>query len=400
MTFGGGYNQLGNNTGPNSALNVTTRGTWAVNDVFTRIQGKHTLTAGVEWKLAGTSIHTSGNQGGTFNFSPDTTGNSVVGAPGDAQASFYLGAVSSASVQYLNVKAKYPRQIGWAFHAGDEWRVNPKLTLTYGLRWDYISPFVDKHNNLSFIDPYGPNPDAVTATGTELLGRLAFAGTKFGAASYGGRYPEQAFKNAFAPRVGFAYTIDQKTVVRAGYGIYYGQAFYPGWGGGLAQDGFNKTLTLSESSTGGFQTPAIYLQSGIAAGQVGATSDISSGADNGLTPSLYRPKDGNHRPYSSQWNLTVERQLPSNTLLSVSYVGTKGTHLPSALSPINVLNPFDPTIQAIGTDLSTKYTDADGRPFLPLMASLRLMSDGKISCSPALRQSRRRFCHSPNIAAL
>ena len=363
MTFGGGYSQLGNNAGPNSSENLTTRGTWAVNDVATYILGKHTITAGVEWKLAGTSIHSSGNQGGTFSFAADTTGNlgcPDASCPGDPIASFFLGAVSNANVGYLNVKAKYPRQIGWAFHASDEWRINPKLTLTYGLRWDYISPFVDKHDNLSFIDPYGANPDAVTTSGTELLGRLAFSGTKWGAASYGGRYPEQAFKNAFAPRIGFAYTLNEKTVVRAGYGIYFGQAFYPGWGGGLAQDGFNKNLTLNEATVGDFKTPAIYLQTGIAPDQVGETSNISSGADNGQSPSLYRPRDGNHRPYSSQYNLTIERQLPGNTLLSLSYVGTKGTHLPSGLDPINTINPFNPAIIGLGTDLAVNYNDPDG----------------------------------------
>jgi hypothetical protein len=364
MTFGGGYSQLGNNDGPAStAANLTTRGTWAVNDVFTRVQGKHTISAGIEYKLAGMSIHSGTNQGGTFNFQADTTGNSACansGCPGDALASFFLGATASANVAYLNVKAKYPRQTGWAFHLSDSWRLDPKLTLTYGLRWDYISPFVDKHDNLSFIDPLGANPDAVRADGTELPGRLAFAGTKFGAASYGGRYPEIAFKKAFAPRVGVAYTVNDKTVVRAGYGVYFGQAFYPGWGGGLAQDGFNKNLTLNESSSGSFKTPAIYLATGISPSQVGATQDISSGFDNGQTPSLYRPLDGNRRPYSSQWNLTVERQLPSNTLLSLSYVGTKGTHLPSALSPINVLNPLNPTITGLGEDLAVNFNDPAG----------------------------------------
>jgi hypothetical protein len=363
MTFGGGYSQLGNNAGPNSAANLTTRGTWAVNDVFTLIQGRHTISAGVEWKLAGMSIHSGGNQGGTFNFAPDTTGNSACSnsaCPGDAIASFFLGATANANVAYLNVAAKYPRQTGWAFHLGDTWRVSPKLTATYGLRWDYISPFVDKHDNLSFIDPIGANPDAITASGAELPGRLAFAGNKWGAASYGGRYPELAFKKGFAPRVGFAYTVNEKTVVRAGYGIYFGQAFYPGWGGGLAQDGFNKNLNLNEASVGSFKTPAIYLSSGITPAEVGTTENINSGFDNGQTPSLYRPLDGNRRPYSSQWNLTLERQLPSNTLLSLSYVGTKGTHLPSALSPINVLNPFDPTVTAIGSDLSVSYDDPTG----------------------------------------
>ena len=80
-------------------------------------------------------------------------------------ASFYLGAVASANVLTSTCIAKYPRQIGWAFHGGDSWRVTPKLNLSYSLRWDYITPFVEKKNNFSFIDPVGGNPDAVTARG-------------------------------------------------------------------------------------------------------------------------------------------------------------------------------------------------------------------------------------------
>jgi hypothetical protein len=154
--------------------------------------------------------------------------------------------------------------------------------------------------------------------------------------------------------------VNDKTVVRAGYGIYFGQAFYPGWAGGMSQDGFNKTLNLSESTSGNFKVPALYLNSGISAAQVGTTKHIDASFDNGTTPSLYRPLDGNKRPYSSQWNLTIERQLPSSFFASISYVGTKGTHLPSAMSPLNVLNPNNPTIAAIGNDLAANYNSADG----------------------------------------
>ena len=175
-------------------------------------------------------------------------------------AAFYLGAVSNANTSYYNVPAEYPRQYGYAAHFGDEWRVSPKLIANLSIRWDYITPFADKYNNLSFFDPIGGNPGAIGAiTGKPLPGRLAYAGTKWGSASYGAPYPEVPFKNGWAPRVGFAYTLNDKTVVRAGYGIYYGQAFYPGWDGGMSQDGFNKTVSLNETTAGSFKVPALYL---------------------------------------------------------------------------------------------------------------------------------------------
>ena len=364
FTFGGGYSSLGSDSPPTSTADLTTRGTWAFNDVFTRVIGTHTINAGFEWRLAGTSIHEADNQGGTFSFSPDTTGNQACSTsaqcPGDAAASFYLGAAASSSVQYYNVHAEYPRQDAYALHIGDNWRVMPKLNLNYGLRWGYIQPFREKYNNLSFFDPNGLNPGAVTAGGTELKGRLAFAGNGFGAASYGARYPEIPFKNAFSPRVGVAYTIDPKTVVRAGYGIYFGQAFYPGWSGGMSQDGFNKNLTLNETSAGGLKVPSLYLTSGVSAAQVGPTQNISASFDNGQTPSLYRPLDGNKRPYSSQWNLTIERQLPHDIDATFSYVGTQGTHLPSNVNPLNVLNPNNMAITNLGSDLAVNYDSADG----------------------------------------
>jgi hypothetical protein len=368
FTFGGGYSQLGNNSAPTSADTKTTRGTWAFNDVFTKVWGRHTITAGYEWRLAGTSIHEGTNEGGSFNFAANTTGNAACPSnapcPGDAAASFYLGAASNATMTFYNVHAEYPRQSGYAVHAGDSWRVTPKFTADYSLRWDYVTPFKEKYNNLSFFDPNGPNPDAVTAGGTELLGRLAFAGTKWGAASYGAPYPEVPFKKGFAPRVGFAYSVTPKTVVRAGYGIYFGQAFYPGWAGGMSQDGFNKNVNLNQSASGPFQVPALYLSSGvtptIATTEIGSTGeDINAGYDNGQAP-LYRPLDGNRRPYSSQWNFTIQQQFAGDTALTISYVGTKGTHLPSSLNPLNVLDPFNPAVSSIGANLAANYTAATG----------------------------------------
>ena len=79
MSFGSFYSQLGNNAPPDSSTTVTTRGTYALNDVLTRVFGRHTVKGGFEYHLAGTTIHLGGNEGGTFTFNADTTGNTNCG---------------------------------------------------------------------------------------------------------------------------------------------------------------------------------------------------------------------------------------------------------------------------------------------------------------------------------
>jgi hypothetical protein len=140
--------------------------------------------------------------------------------------------------------------------------------------------------------------------------------------------------------------------VRAGYGIFFGQAFYPGWGGGMSLDGFNLHQTFNTSPNGASTNAAFYLDDGVPAPLTPPTIDPSF--DNGAAPtqangngSAYRPVSANRRPYSQQWNLTIERELPGRVALSAAYVGSKGTHLTSSLEPVNVLNPFSPDIKAL-----------------------------------------------------
>src|SRR5262249_1348772 len=149
-----------------------------------------------------------------------------------------------------------------------------------------------------------------------------------GEASYGARYPEKIYYHAFAPRVGFAYSATPKTVVRAGYGIFYSQAFYPNWNSGISQDGFNTTPTLS-SSLGGL-SPAMILSEGFPA-NLPKTPVISSSFLNGQDGPSYRPSDANRLPYAQQWNFTVEHQFTSHLYVSAAYVANKGTRLLSAI---------------------------------------------------------------------
>lgn len=93
------------------------------------------------------------------------------------------------------------------------------------------------------------------------------------------------FNGAFAPRIGLAYKINNDTVLRAGYGIFYTQAFYPGWGAGMSLDGFNPLVSFNDSLSG--YQPAFYLDNGFPA--YNKAPNISSTADNGTNGPNYRP---------------------------------------------------------------------------------------------------------------
>src|SRR5579859_2834776 len=334
------FNQISDNAGI-STENVTARPTWDLNDTANKTFGHHTITFGFDWRNIQGNIHQHTNEAGTYGFGGSATAIPSLNS-GAEVADFLLGAVTGGSVDRRTVSAWYPRQNSWAFHFNDSWKVTTKFTANFGLRWDYFSPSREKYNHLSFFDPTGMNPDGIP-------GSLAFAGSGSGCqpACYGAEYPEKAWRKGFAPRLSVAYSYDQKTVVRAGYGVFFTQAFYPGWGGGISLDGYNLNQsfgTLKDPTTNQ-NDPTFYLDNGIPA-PAQTPPFISGSFDNGHGI-LYRPLDANRRSYAQQWNLTIERQLPQNVFLSVAYVGNKGSRLPSSLNPVNVLNPFDSKIQAL-----------------------------------------------------
>ena len=165
------------------------------------------------------------------------------------------------SAAFDTVTSSYSRGSYWALFAGDTWKATSKLSIDYGLRWDLGTPATEKWNRSSFLDPLGANPGA-----GGRRGRMAFAGSgvpggeDYGAAGFSRTHPENTWYRGYAPRLGIAYAWDPKTVVRAGYGIFLNQAFYPGWGSGISQDGFNANPEFG--STNGGLTPAFLLQEG------------------------------------------------------------------------------------------------------------------------------------------
>ncbi len=332
----------GNTSGP-GYLNKTTRPSYITNELVTWVKGAHTIKMGGEYRHLQQVFRSNGNQSGTVNFSALST--ALPGVPsGDPFASLIVGAVDNGNLNVYNVSKYGALQQAFALHIGDTWKVNSRLTVNYGLRWDKFTPTSETSNKLAFFS-FAPNPGA-----GGLPGSLAYAGSNWGAASYGKPYPEVPFNGGLGPRLGAAYRIDNQTVLRAGYGVFFTQAFYPGWGGGMNLDGFNPSLNFG-SSLSGYQ-PSFYLDNGFPA--YSSATDVSATADNGKSPQ-YRPPYGNHLSYTQQWNLTLERKIGNSAVASVAYVANKGTHLPSQMQPLNYLNPS--LLTTLGsTVLNTVFT--------------------------------------------
>jgi hypothetical protein len=382
MNFSDGFASYGCNAGVNVG-NITTRPTFIINDAVTWTKGSHTLKVGMEYRKIMGNTHANGNQAGTFGFGRGAT--SILGQnSGNPIASFLLGAVDNGNATFRDVETTYPRQNAWVFHAGDTWRANSKLTLDFGLRWDYYSPSREKYDRLTFFDQNGANSGAGGRPG-----RLAYAGDSYGAASFGAPYPEENFYGGFAPRLGAVYALNDKTVIRSGWGIFYMQAFYPGWGGGMSQDGFAVTPGFG-STLGGVQ-PAFYLSDGLP--QDFQQPPIVSDAYKNGQGILYRPTDGNKRSYSHQWNITVDRELGKNLSLSVGYVGSAGRRMPSSLDPLNAI---DPSYLSLGSKLNDEFQPGQaslhGVP-LPYAGWVEQMT----GCAPSVAQALRpypQYCDS------
>ena len=325
---------------------------WIVNDAVSMTRGKHTLSFGGDLRFSQNSLVTLGQQSGVFDFQRGETGipSEVSGSP---IASFLLEQVDNSQTNFYTSTNIDAHIRSYAFFAGDTWRVTPKLTVSPGLHWEVDPPPFEARNHFSYFDPTLPNPGA-----GNLLGAIAFAGS--GPGRSGRRIPEDIWYGGIAPRIGVAYALTAKTVIRSGYGLFYDNANMPGWAGGISQDGYNASVYFSAPPDQ--QQPAFLLSDGLPSNHA-VPPDLVSTFDNGQNAPVYRARTANRLPYSQQWNLTVENQFTDRDYISVSYVGTKGTRLLSDIAPINVVNP---SYLSMGSKLFDTFgpndTQVDGVP--------------------------------------
>ncbi len=336
--------------------------------------GKHSLTFGgqIAWMLYNTASATGGTtpitlantNTETAQFDPanntSTSGYTTLSTTGAAYASFLIGQVDKGSFTDYSLHPEY----GARFRAispwiQDDWKVTPQLTMNLGLRYDFFPTVREVNNMQSFFNPNLANP----VTGSN--GALQFTGT--GANTCNCSTPVNNYYKNFGPRIGLAYQIDSKTVVRASYGVMF---THGGAVGGLASSlgtlGFSSAPSFSSTKAQTTMTnflaggtgaiPTYTSASGAASGPAygtgytnttGYTSAPASGAN--YVDSYY----GSRAPEYINWSFGLQRQLTNNIAMNVSYVGSEGHFLQLDNNSARGLwsNGLDPKYLALGSHL-------------------------------------------------
>ncbi|HTX35818.1 MAG TPA: TonB-dependent receptor [Bryobacteraceae bacterium] len=284
-----GYTQLG--LGSNNPTIRNSQNRQVMSDLNWS-HGAHNLKFGVNLLRLQNNIVNSNYDIGIWNFNGQFTG--------DGMADFLLGwsdQWESSIEEKVNVRGWLP-----AAYVQDDWKLSPKLTVNLGMRYEVGLPYYDTQNRLANFDLDNPaSPHLILASGSGGYGAMSLVNVN---------------TDGWEPRVGLAYQVTPRTVIRTGYGIY--RTYFEPMGDTeflTNNPPFAYTVTLASSQS----APAVVLQTGPPAGAV------SLAHATGLTFASYPLSP--HRAYAQQWNFNIQQQLAANWLLEVGYSGEKGVHL-------------------------------------------------------------------------
>ena len=296
------------------------------------VKGRHTFNLGGEVRRAYEDQQSCNACAGTIGFSANqtsvpNTSDPNFGSDGSSFASFLLGLASYGSRSYAP-EVRF-RNFSISPYIQDDFHVTPRLTINAGLRWDVLVPFTESNNQILFVNPNTPNPGA-----GNLHGALTQFGDCTGCAGY--KRADTRFAN-FGPRLGVGYALNSKTFLQAGFFMTYLQ-------GGAYEFGTANAINMASLLAGSFNQPA----TGSSTPGYGEwdTRTLPSPSATPFSPSLgignnvyYFNRNLGRAPYQQAWSLSVQRELPWNQLLTVSYIANRDVHLPSALNPLNQPNP-------------------------------------------------------------
>ncbi|PYX30639.1 MAG: hypothetical protein DMG77_09090 [Acidobacteria bacterium] len=321
--------------------------TYSFAPVLSRIFGKHNLKIGAEFRVLRNNYYQSNDPAGLFQFNakmtaanPQNPANGTagadVGAGGNGFASFLLGYGDSGDVTEPARTAD--QNLYYAFYAGDTYQLSRKITLNLGVRLDLQGDWTERTNRIVALNTAEASPlvalsPAVAAAFPNLKGGFDLV--------HSGRHSSRtAFPswNHVSPRLGISYQLDQNTVIRTGYGMFFLpvdvrwndaphnlfiNSFTTPWLTTQA-DGVTPKATLFNPFPGSGVTPPF-----------GRDQSLIDVQGNGLEAAASNTR----APYAQQWNLDIQRQFPGELLVDIAYAGSKGTHLPMHDQTINQLQP-------------------------------------------------------------
>jgi hypothetical protein len=341
------------------------------NDIFawvadvTRLRGKHTFNFGADVRLYNQTPFQAGAPSGAYSFGPNFTQgpNPQVASltAGNGLASLLLG-YGSGSINAVPALAM--RNYYLAFYVNDDIKLG-RLTLNLGLRWDYEQPRTERYDRLATFDFDAPFPIQVPGL-QNLRGVLTHPGRN--------GEPRGNFdisKKNFGPRLGLAYRLNNKTALRAGYGIFFLPRIGVTAASTLGVSGFDLAtpwissidgVTVTNPLSNSYPTGLL-----IADNSIGNVTQIGQG----LTVT-----DRNSRTdsYMQHWNFGVQRQFPGEVVVEVAYAGNRGVRLPVGIQ----FNQLDPKLQSLGTELTRSVPN----PFFGIVQtgslSLRNTTQGQL----------------------
>jgi len=300
-------------------------------------KGSHSFKFGAEYRFIQFPFTQFADPHGEMNFSQNataypSTANGSSGAintnTGDAMASYLLGVVDTGEISSVNEISSQKET--YSFYAQDDWKVTPKLTINLGVRYELFSPTYERFGRQSnFVyNPAAPTleipqgPDQNTALPPNFATAFPNVTVTRGQVS---TYMQPWDKTDFGPRFGLAYKVAPKTVIRLGFGIFYGGEENMGGSPNLGESvPFNETVELGRTDLNlnpiGLFASNPYFPNGFAGG-------LPSNVYTLAAPISFKGIALDWRnPLVDKWNLAVQRELPWNVALEVAYVGNVQLH--------------------------------------------------------------------------
>lgn len=338
------------------------------------LRGSHTLKYGGVVRVYRKTAYPFGQAVPRLDFGANYTRGPLDNSPasplGQGLASFLLGVPTGG---YLDRNASYAEQSrGYALYLQEEWKVARSFTLTVGLRYEYEGPLTERHNrSVSGFDMGARSPSEAAAKANyarspipEIAAdRFAVPGGLMFAAA-GARSLYSADSNNFMPRIGVVWAVRPKTVLRSGYGVFFGNLGVRR--GDVIQSGFSQRTEIIPSLDNGVTFRVPNLGSPFVDGILSAP-----GSSQGLSTFLGRSVSFFNQkpltPYMQRFQVSVQHEAPGRVLLDLAYVGNRGTHLEYGFdlgaTPLNYLSRSPVRDQPAIDFLSANVAN----PFYPLL---------------------------------